>query len=267
MQILAPLRRENRFMYYGGRIVIGVMFVFYTIDMFVRLFICSPRKKIWNPVYKGGKCGNLNTLFLCAFSFNFISDLAVLMLPVRSVWKLQIPRKKKVIISFHFATGLLWVLYPLPIKHTCSCLGIWLTLWRATFAAAMRLSYLIRLLQQGRRGDSSYQILFMGLWGYAEIALGLIVGCSLHLPKLFRSKSKRGNITSSSNIPEHSSHFRSGIKMLSTKFKSNASLASNSQCEEEHGILKTTVITQRPAIPSPALSERSFVCTKSTLQG
>jgi len=46
------------------------------------------------------------TIVSTAF-FNILSDIAILLLPVRTVWKLRIPTKKKVAISMLFGTGLL----------------------------------------------------------------------------------------------------------------------------------------------------------------
>jgi len=94
-------------MWYGGRLVIAGMSVFYVVVFPLTLFICSPREKIWNPFYEGGSCGDQIALLIAASSFNAISDLIVLLLPVHSIWHLQISQKKKVVLALSFATGLL----------------------------------------------------------------------------------------------------------------------------------------------------------------
>lgn len=45
--------------------------------------------------------------------------------------------------------------------------------------------------QSGAKADVSYNVAWMGLWAYAEIALGLIVICTLSLPKFIEVKGKR----------------------------------------------------------------------------
>jgi hypothetical protein len=55
----------------------------------------------------------------------------------------------------------------------------------------MRVPYMIKLNNQGKHQDISYEMVWMGLWSWAEIAMGIIVACTLSLPKLFRAKSKQ----------------------------------------------------------------------------
>ena len=45
--------------------------------------------------------------------------------------------------------------------------------------------------QSGAKADVSYNVAWMGLWAYAEIALGLIVICTLSLPKSIEVNGKR----------------------------------------------------------------------------
>ena len=45
--------------------------------------------------------------------------------------------------------------------------------------------------QSGAKADVSYNVAWMGLWAYAEIGLGLIVICTLSLPKFIEVKGKK----------------------------------------------------------------------------
>jgi hypothetical protein len=107
LQILCPSRTGNELIFFGGWGIIGAMFTFYICDVPLTLFICNPREKIWNDYYKGGKCMDYNALVLASALFNIFSDLVILLLPVRSVWKLRINAQKKVGIILLFGTGLL----------------------------------------------------------------------------------------------------------------------------------------------------------------
>lgn len=57
----------------------------------------------------------------------------------------------------------------------------------------MRIPYMFRLQDQGQNQDQSYEMAWMGLWSLAEIALGIMIACTLTLPKLLRAKSKEIN--------------------------------------------------------------------------
>lgn len=99
----------------------------------------------------------------------------------------------------------------------------------------MRLSHALELRKKENYHDPTYIMAWMGLWGYAEIALGVIVACGLHLPRLYRALI---------------------IKMTPKTTSSSSRL--RDLCEE-HGILKTTEIVQVPLTLTPTSSEGSFV--------
>lgn len=68
---------------------------------------CSPRKKIWNPLMNTGHCIDTSAAYLSTAIFNVITDFAILILPMPILWKLQMPRKKKIQTTAVFATGFL----------------------------------------------------------------------------------------------------------------------------------------------------------------
>lgn len=78
---------------------------YYIAALFINIFACRPREKIWNP-NTPGKCLALDPLYISAASFNTISDVLMLAVPVIIVWKLQINTRRKVGIIAIFATGL-----------------------------------------------------------------------------------------------------------------------------------------------------------------
>lgn len=94
-------------MWYTARIIIVITGIYYTISTFISIFACSPREAIWNPLINDARCLNTNISVLVTCLFNIISDITILILPARAVWKLRIPIKKKIGIILLFATGLL----------------------------------------------------------------------------------------------------------------------------------------------------------------
>ena len=94
-------------MYISARVIIGVTLVYYIMSTFITAFSCSPHEKIWNPLVTDGHCLDNNALVLVTCVFNIVSDVTILLLPTRAVWKLQMARKKKIGIILLFAIGLL----------------------------------------------------------------------------------------------------------------------------------------------------------------
>lgn len=87
--------------------VIVAIFIFYLVDMAFNIFICRPREKYWNRLMTKGSCFNLDASMQATGLFNVVSDFAILVLPIPSILKLQVPLRKKLGILAVFATGVL----------------------------------------------------------------------------------------------------------------------------------------------------------------
>jgi hypothetical protein len=185
LRMLAPSRTVNPEMFWGSWVVILVSFMFYTIDTFITILACNPRPKIWNKLIPGGTCMNYDAVIAATGFFNIFSDVAILVLPIRTVWQLRIPRQKKIALSMLFATGTAYVSLLL-------CFYEWLkylTSSRACVASAVRIMYTFQIIRQGNEADVSFNVAWMGIWSLVEEFIGISVACLLSLPKLLRARS------------------------------------------------------------------------------
>ena len=107
LRLFAPQKSLDPFMWYSARIIIVVTGVFYVISTFLTIFACSPREAFWNPLIIDCRCLDNDISAIIACSFNVISDIIILMLPAKAVWKLRIPTRDKIRIVLLFAIGLL----------------------------------------------------------------------------------------------------------------------------------------------------------------
>ena len=110
------------------------------------------------------------------------------------------------------------------------------------------MSYVVRLKMKRRNQDYTYELAFMGLWGYAECSLALIVACTLSLPRLFRAKAKElSHLLSLISYPFSS--LKSSLQGLSEKSRSNGSVISETSLQDiQKNVLirRTTEIVQEP---------------------
>ncbi|KAL8925179.1 MAG: hypothetical protein Q9208_003684 [Pyrenodesmia sp. 3 TL-2023] len=163
LRMLAPSKVVNPALFIGARIIIVVVFVYSVISEAFTIFQCSPRAKMWDPLIEGGHCiDNSNAGQVVTGFVNITTDVAILVLPARTVWKLRIPRRKKFEIILLFATGLL-----------------------ACIANALIIYYSFLL---GAKADVSYNAAWACLWAFAETTLGIIVICTFSLPKFIEAE-------------------------------------------------------------------------------
>ncbi|CAL8575083.1 hypothetical protein XPA_001027 [Xanthoria parietina] len=133
--------------------------MFYLACMVFRILQCIPREKIWNPSVPG-TCINSTAGILSSAIVNTISDFLLLVLPLDTIWRLQMPQNKKWQVSAIFATGL----------FGCIC-------------SIMRLVASIDLINNG---DATYMLTTVSLWCDAEITSAIVCCCLPVLPQFYR---------------------------------------------------------------------------------
>jgi len=107
LRAFVPSRTGNEILFYGVHVTIWANLVFYALGGILAVFQCAPRESNWNPLIPGRCAVNKNTTFIVTAAVNLVSDISILLLPVSSIWHLQIPMREKAKISAVFAVGLL----------------------------------------------------------------------------------------------------------------------------------------------------------------
>ena len=99
-----PLRRATW-------IIFGITVTYTICTTFLCIFTCTPPSFFWTkPVDPtGGTCLNELGLWFAQASFNIISDIVIIILPMRAFQRLQLPRRQKLGLMFVFALGFLYV--------------------------------------------------------------------------------------------------------------------------------------------------------------
>ncbi|KAI4202643.1 MAG: hypothetical protein LQ350_002436 [Teloschistes chrysophthalmus] len=151
---------RGNLLHYGCHILIWLNVIFYTVLTLVYIF--------------QGHCHSEHTRGVYSGSINVISDFVILILPLPIIIRLQRPSVKKIRPLLVFGFGLF-----------------------ACIAAVIRLVYSTQLKPES--DSASYQLTIdkEGLWAFAEIAIGIIVGCMPLVHKFFRHVSSEISMPSS----------------------------------------------------------------------
>ena len=70
-------------------------------------FACEPFAFNWDKTIPGGKCGDQVTSLTVTAAVNLVTDVMVLLLPMRPLYKLQMATYKKVTLVTVFGLGTL----------------------------------------------------------------------------------------------------------------------------------------------------------------
>ena len=88
------------------RLLMLIICLFYIATTAVKIWECTPRSRIWDKSIQG-TCINVSSLLNTSGLFNTISDILILLVPVKSVWRLNMDRGRKVACVLLFTVGLM----------------------------------------------------------------------------------------------------------------------------------------------------------------
>jgi hypothetical protein len=88
-------------------IALEIAFVIAFLPIF--LTICNPPSAFWslNPVDQATKCHPIQRQQYASVAANMLLDLAVVIIPLPSIWKLQLPMGKKLFVTLMFGLGIM----------------------------------------------------------------------------------------------------------------------------------------------------------------
>ncbi|RYP89230.1 hypothetical protein DL769_000154 [Monosporascus sp. CRB-8-3] len=106
LSILMMYYRIFRFSYFKqAAYAIGAFIISWVICItFLFIFICVPVQKVWAPDMPG-RCINQVGTWIANAASTILSDLAILILPMPAIWKLQLRQADKIALSVAFGLG------------------------------------------------------------------------------------------------------------------------------------------------------------------
>lgn len=163
-------RRRSLF-FWASQFVIWTNIIFCGTTIILYGIACVPHSYLWDPTIKGGYCRiKGGYLPLPTAFFSFLSDIIILFIPQRVIWKLNMSRRRRIGISFVFALGL-----------------------AACAASAVRLFWAIG---RAKSADTTYNISSLLLTAAGEGTCAILVMCVPAMPKAFNGLKDSGLLPS-----------------------------------------------------------------------
>ncbi|KAI0530399.1 hypothetical protein GGR58DRAFT_235425 [Xylaria digitata] len=158
-----------------------ILFGFHTATFLVKIFECNPRSKIFNSKVPG-TCINISLLFTIIGAFNAVTDVIILLLPIKAVWGMKLQLRKKAVVVLVFTFG-------------------------AAAPAFSLVGFIVRF-QGTNNPDKNWHQPAIILWGLLEIATAVLCASFPELGPIFiRNKNRT---TPSTSIVNGRYRFRNG---------------------------------------------------------
>ncbi|KAI9371381.1 hypothetical protein BJX61DRAFT_534863 [Aspergillus egyptiacus] len=125
----------------------GVVACQATANVLTAAFQCNPIPKAWDTSLDG-TCVDINVFYLANAALNILTDLLTYTLPIRVIFKLQMPRKQKIALIFIL------------------CLGLF-----ACVSSIVRITFIPEMLSSA---DATWAISGAMYWSVIEINIGIL---------------------------------------------------------------------------------------------
>ncbi|KAH7130058.1 hypothetical protein B0J11DRAFT_577610 [Dendryphion nanum] len=145
--------------------LIALNVIYYTMFVFMLIFSCIPRHKMWDYTVSG-RCIDWRIVLATGNIVTLISDTIIWAVPQRIIWNLHLKKSRKWGLSALFTIGIF-----------------------AIICSAVRIVYQVKLLK------SSADITFVGskicFWGTCQVTAGFLVACLPTTPLLYHNIKKQ----------------------------------------------------------------------------
>ncbi|KAL4954829.1 hypothetical protein BDW69DRAFT_162358 [Aspergillus filifer] len=145
--------------------IIGAVVIAYnTTVIVVASLVCIPLSRLWSDI--PGRCANPALAFGLLTAMNVTTDIAILALPIKPVWSMQMSKQRKVQLLVIFLLGAVVCVFGII---------------RTTAMFRMKLA------------DPTYDPRRTRVWSHIETSVGIAAACLPTLAKLFNCGSRKGN--------------------------------------------------------------------------
>ncbi|MCJ1396407.1 hypothetical protein MMC18_009297 [Xylographa bjoerkii] len=223
IKIFAPAKKGA--IYWTSQFLIWFNAMFYLAIFLSNIFQCWPVSAAWLPA-RNSTCINVNFSIIVSAAINVLSDFAILILPLYAIWHLQMPKQRKISVSFAFLAG-----------------GF------ASISSAIRLYFSIKY---NHSDDQTYLLIQVLFWSYAEIYGGIVAGCIPLLARFFkhfREATRRSSASSDSRQP------RSIDRLLPKDRPLTAEIHAQPLSRSKHIPLKVRYEQEEPIVTAHAFDE------------
>jgi hypothetical protein len=107
--VLARIFGTSKAIVLGARALIWLSAAWALMTILIGMLICRPVRKNWYTAVPG-HCGNQNAAFASVAIVNLAIDLAILILPIRPLLRLQLPLANRLALLAIFSMGMVYVL-------------------------------------------------------------------------------------------------------------------------------------------------------------
>lgn len=93
-------------------VLIAILIANWIAFLFALTFQCSPVAFQWNKTIPGGRCSNISAFYKSTSAPNIVTDIVIMILPIPTIWQLQVSTIRRIGLMFVFLVGSVLVAFP-----------------------------------------------------------------------------------------------------------------------------------------------------------
>ncbi|GAA84753.1 hypothetical protein AKAW_02867 [Aspergillus luchuensis IFO 4308] len=225
-------------MIFACRAVMLFLAAWYVAFQTTAIFQCIPIHHEWQKKTATGHCIDFVPFVITLAATNLCTDVLLLVLPTREIWKLQIPWPRKIGLSIIFTLGVMYVVCSAVFQKPSD-----LTIMFASVCtiSIVRLENLIAISDS----DITWSDTYSHLWTAIESSLGVVVSCLpslMPIVRLVRDRKLRRSGKSFSLPQDGSSSYPSYVRPPYELSKLSNHVTSGSRTRHRSGSSRSDLI-------------------------
>lgn len=188
LSILMQYRRlfshHSRNFHWQINVLITIVAVWGAGIILTAFFLCVPMEKNWHPMVKG-TCIPILPFYYGLQIPNIITDVLIIVVPIREVMRLQLNKKLKTGAVTMFALGIITLVFDI-----------------------VRLVALLQLNAPAKMADFTYNIIDVAVWTTIEPTVAIVAVCIPSVRTLYRRKRQSSHYTDGSTVIGNNSSIR-----------------------------------------------------------
>ncbi|MCJ1359146.1 MAG: hypothetical protein MMC33_009146 [Icmadophila ericetorum] len=195
-------------------ILIAVLITYSVTCIIVACVQCRPFAANWDPTLPGAVCIDKEALFIWASMPNIVTDLVILVLPIRVIWNLHTTQRLKIGLIVTFTFGSLWV-FCLLLCFRGESNKLTNFFYRGLITSVVRFTTFFR---HNSFIDPTFSAVDLVIWTEIEAGVYLISACMLtYRPLLERFGRKSSLLSKFTRVSASKVYNAKGYKVQESK--------------------------------------------------
>ena len=156
-RVFMPGRLNNKLLHYSIHTLMWAVVLYGVVATVLTIVTCIPVAKTWDPFVDGRCLSGAIVVSVAVYAFRILLEICILLVPIPTIWKLQMSRKRRIAVNMLFGGGALCV--PQLARFLMRIFA-----YRDCRTCAMSIVRMVATIKLYKTVDNTYALQNVGVW-------------------------------------------------------------------------------------------------------